>query len=72
MSSVKFDVKETVASVTGTQDLANEAGVALAKGAGAGGYLAVSPVNAIAMPPRLMETSRHTCASCSPTLFAPR
>jgi hypothetical protein len=40
MSSVKFDVKETVASVTGTQDLANEAGVALAKGAGAGGYLA--------------------------------
>ncbi|KAH0023918.1 integral membrane protein, partial [Aureobasidium melanogenum] len=40
MSSVKFDVKETVASVTGTQDLANEAGVALAKGASAGGYLA--------------------------------
>ncbi|KAK6005005.1 hypothetical protein QM012_007784 [Aureobasidium pullulans] len=40
MSSVKFDVKETVASVTGSQDLAHEAGTALAKGAGAGGYLA--------------------------------
>ncbi|KAI5238787.1 hypothetical protein E4T43_07184 [Aureobasidium subglaciale] len=40
MSSVKFDVKETVASVTGSQDLANEAGIAIAKGASAGGYLA--------------------------------
>jgi len=40
MSSVKFDVKETVASVTGKQDLANEVGNAVAKGAGAGGYLA--------------------------------
>ncbi|KAI5266531.1 hypothetical protein E4T47_08269 [Aureobasidium subglaciale] len=40
MSSVKLDVKETVASVTGSQDLANEAGIAIAKGAGAGGYLA--------------------------------
>lgn len=41
MSSVKFDVKETVASVTGKQDLANEVGNVVAKGAGAGGYLAV-------------------------------
>lgn len=50
MSSVKFDVKETVASVTGSQDLANESRAALAKGAGAGagGYLAVSLVNATA------------------------
>ncbi|KAI4715845.1 hypothetical protein E4T48_07984 [Aureobasidium sp. EXF-10727] len=39
-SSVKFDVKETVASVTGKQDLANEVGNAITKGAGAGGYLA--------------------------------
>lgn len=46
MSSAKFDVKETVASVTGKQDLANEVGNAITKGAGAGGYLAVSPVNA--------------------------
>jgi hypothetical protein len=30
-----------VASVTGKQDLANEVGNAVAKGAGAGGYLAV-------------------------------
>ncbi|CAC9887219.1 unnamed protein product [Aureobasidium pullulans] len=41
MSSVKFDVKETVASVTGKQDLANEVGNAITKGAGAGGYLAM-------------------------------
>ncbi|THY30756.1 hypothetical protein D6D01_03118 [Aureobasidium pullulans] len=40
MSSVKFDVKETVASVTGKQDLANEVGNAITKGTGAGGYLA--------------------------------
>ncbi|CAD0081682.1 unnamed protein product [Aureobasidium vineae] len=40
-SSVKFDVKETVASVTGKQDLANEVGNAITKGAGAGGYLAL-------------------------------
>lgn len=50
MSSVKFDVKETVASVSGSQDLANEASVALAKGAGAGGYLAVSLGNATSIP----------------------
>jgi hypothetical protein len=41
MSSVKFDVKETVASVTGAQVSPNEVGNAIAKGAGAGGYLAV-------------------------------
>ncbi|KAI4740865.1 hypothetical protein E4T50_08697 [Aureobasidium sp. EXF-12298] len=40
MSSVKFDVKETVASVTGAQVSPNEVGNAIAKGAGAGGYLA--------------------------------
>jgi hypothetical protein len=42
MSSVKLDVKETVASVTGKPDLAHEVGNALTRGAGAGGYLAVS------------------------------
>lgn len=41
MSSVKFDVKETVASVTGQQGIPNGVGSAITKNAGAGGYLAV-------------------------------
>ncbi|KAH0284256.1 integral membrane protein [Aureobasidium namibiae CBS 147.97] len=40
MSSVKFDVKETVASVTGQQGIPNGVGSAITKNAGAGGYLA--------------------------------
>jgi hypothetical protein len=61
MSSVKFDVKETVASVTGRQDLANEVGNVVAKGAGAGGYLAVRVCEHVTgMRLRLTEDSSHT------------
>lgn len=42
MSSVKFDVKEAVASATGKEGIAHEVGNALTRGAGPGGYLAVS------------------------------